>query len=255
MAHLLTLLGNRFSPKELTGLAIWLDAQDASTLALSGSNVTQWSDRSGRANHATQGTAVHQPKYVSSAINGRPALQGYHTGSNISQLVIADHTSLDYTAFTAFTVATRLVDTNQNEYIAHKYAFEINAREQGQMISGVSAEKSGLIHADVSGNSAGVIAPDSLQVTLSQPFLLTSYGSFASKGIIFRSGGIQESKELATGYALFNGGGNYRLFSAGSTPQEPFAGYIGEHLFYTRLLNAAERAEVTGYLKAKWGLA
>jgi hypothetical protein len=40
-----------WSPTEVSGLEIWLDATDASTFTLSGSNVTQWRDKTGNAYH------------------------------------------------------------------------------------------------------------------------------------------------------------------------------------------------------------
>ena len=42
-----------FDPGSIGGLAVWLDAADSNTFALSGSNVTTWRDKSGRNNHAT----------------------------------------------------------------------------------------------------------------------------------------------------------------------------------------------------------
>ena len=52
------------------GTALWLDAADASTVILSGSTVSQWGDKSGSGNHATQATASVQPVYVTSGAPG-----------------------------------------------------------------------------------------------------------------------------------------------------------------------------------------
>lgn len=49
-----------------TGCALWLDAADASTLTLSGSNVTQWRDKSGNGRNAT---GVNNPIYTTSNIS------------------------------------------------------------------------------------------------------------------------------------------------------------------------------------------
>jgi hypothetical protein len=42
-----------FAPPALSGLALWLDAADRTTLTLSGSNVTAWNDKSGNGRTAT----------------------------------------------------------------------------------------------------------------------------------------------------------------------------------------------------------
>lgn len=55
-------------------LALWLDADDASTITLNGSNVSQWSDKSGNNNNATQATAANQPTYTANGFNGKPVL-------------------------------------------------------------------------------------------------------------------------------------------------------------------------------------
>lgn len=46
-----------------TSLLMWLDVEDSSTIVLNGSTVSQWSDKSGNNNHATQATAASQPAY------------------------------------------------------------------------------------------------------------------------------------------------------------------------------------------------
>ncbi|RMG39225.1 MAG: hypothetical protein D6732_04395, partial [Methanobacteriota archaeon] len=56
-----------------TTLKLWLKADAGVTL--SGSNVSDWADQSGNANDATQSNAADQPLFVSSSMNGQPALQ------------------------------------------------------------------------------------------------------------------------------------------------------------------------------------
>ena len=71
-------LSRRFAPNwtpaQIPGLALWLDAADASTITLNGSDVSQWNDKSGNAYHLTQPTAALQPRYEATGMNGKPAL-------------------------------------------------------------------------------------------------------------------------------------------------------------------------------------
>jgi len=55
--------------------SLWLDAQDSSTITHSSNAVSQWDDKSGNSNHATQSTASSQPTYSSTVMaGGKPGL-------------------------------------------------------------------------------------------------------------------------------------------------------------------------------------
>jgi hypothetical protein len=55
-------------------LALWLDAEDTSTITLNGSTVSQWNDKSGNGRHFTQATTSLQPVYNLTAFNGMPSV-------------------------------------------------------------------------------------------------------------------------------------------------------------------------------------
>jgi hypothetical protein len=61
--RLLRPLANGFSPKQIAGLALWLDAADSTTITLNSGNVSQWSDKSGLGRNFVQSTAIKQPAY------------------------------------------------------------------------------------------------------------------------------------------------------------------------------------------------
>jgi len=54
-----------------TGLIMWYDASNATSLTLSGSNVVEWRDLSGNGRHASGGVS---PQYVANAQNGKGAV-------------------------------------------------------------------------------------------------------------------------------------------------------------------------------------
>jgi hypothetical protein len=62
-------VARRFSPTDLGSalLATWLDGADSSSVTIA-TGVSQWSDKSGNAKHATQATGSAQPSYASSAV-------------------------------------------------------------------------------------------------------------------------------------------------------------------------------------------
>lgn len=70
-ARLLRPLTTGWTPRREAGLQFWLDAADAGTITLNSGNVSEWRDKSGKGNHATQGTAASQPAYTLAGQNGR----------------------------------------------------------------------------------------------------------------------------------------------------------------------------------------
>ena len=67
-----------WTPVELGGnLALWLDADDAPTITLNGSTVSQWQDKSGNARHVSQATASVQPAYLANDLNGKAGIDFY----------------------------------------------------------------------------------------------------------------------------------------------------------------------------------
>lgn len=93
-----------FSPTSIANLALWLDANDFSTLTLDGSNgASQWNDKSGNANHATQSSSSARPIYNATGLNSLPALT--QTGSP-QHMVLTNHINvLNSTMFAVCAIA------------------------------------------------------------------------------------------------------------------------------------------------------
>lgn len=58
-----------YSPSRDTGVIAWYDASDSSTITIS-TGVSEWRDKSGNGNHATQATGANQPTYLTNDFNG-----------------------------------------------------------------------------------------------------------------------------------------------------------------------------------------
>lgn len=84
-------------------LVLWLDASDKSTITESSNSVSQWDDRSGKNNHATQGTGSAQPITNTNTINNLNCLNF----DNAQYLHINLPTNLTGTNFTFFLVYER----------------------------------------------------------------------------------------------------------------------------------------------------
>jgi hypothetical protein len=64
-----------FTPKSLSGLQLWLDAADSSTVTLNGGNVSEWRDKSPSGINYSQATAAYQPGYSTAYKNGKNAVR------------------------------------------------------------------------------------------------------------------------------------------------------------------------------------
>ncbi|UEM08051.1 hypothetical protein JL101_035970 (plasmid) [Skermanella rosea] len=249
MSRLLTLLGGEFQPTDVPGLALWLDATDPGSLSVSSNLVSQWRDKSGRGNNAAQGTTLRQPRLVASAINGRPALRGRHDGTNASQLTIPDVPTLNYTAFSVFSVIQRVADLGAAETIAGKYTVTGNQREFWNQINAVD-QASTTISTDGTSTAIQTAAVSSPMVPVGAPAVIEAHYN-NSQIITVMNGSLVSASANPT---IFNGTGNYTLFARADLV-DPLAGDIGEHLFYTRALSLPARQAITAYLRAKWGIA
>jgi hypothetical protein len=66
--------GGTWTPAQLSP-AVWLDASDSATVQVSGSAVTQWSDKSGNNRHYTQTDSTRRPTYETAVRNGLNAVR------------------------------------------------------------------------------------------------------------------------------------------------------------------------------------
>jgi hypothetical protein len=86
-----------FTPADIT-TSLWLDAQDSSTITHSSNAVSQWDDKSGNGNHATQSTASSQPTYSSTVMaGGKPGLD-----FNVDYMSFPEIDGTDKTLFFVF---------------------------------------------------------------------------------------------------------------------------------------------------------
>ena len=230
--------GKRWSPLVPGGCQLWLDATDSSTLTLSGSNVTQWRDKSGNAANATaSGNGLF---YTQSAINSNYAvlLPGnspyvYFTGASTSGTI--------YNA--VFIVATTISGITQ---YARLFSF------------GGSSDYNSIGNMVIDWNSPGgiiiernqIITPSTNPLVYSTPFITSTVISGTSalgyiNGSNTLTGTTTSTNFTYSQYEL----GSYTGFSAYS-----WFGYVGEVIVYNSLISDPQRQQVEGYLAWKWGL-
>lgn len=242
MAQLLKLFQAKFTPRSVAGLVLWLDAQDKSSIALSGSNVSQWNDKSGKSNHAAQGTGANQPAYAATGVNALPCIS-FGAGKS---LVVTDHASLDHTTLDIFAVLQRDTDSGGGQVAVTKYGGASISREFQIVVT--SADKWQL-QGSTTGAATDINATSATSATTGQAFVIEA-GHNGSYGFVSVNGGAPALGSGSSG--IVNSDGDITL---GRSSGADFLGNIAELAVFSRYLGVAERAEMLAYLKMKWRVA
>ena len=229
-----------FQPNQVSGLALWLDAADSSSVITSGANVTAWNDKSGNLRNFTL-TGATNPTYSTNVKNGLSAVTFNGTNQNMNNNTLVFPNS----AYTVFTV----------QYLASTTG---NTSGYQRLIQG------GVDYALVVGTLNGNVAVftgnanggwnDSAQ--LANPIVnnigvwcLVSFTVSSTVMTTFVNGSANTIKTGTT--QAFTG-----LTIGGSTnPIYQFwNGYGAEIIIYNSALSTTQRQQIESYLAYKWNL-
>jgi hypothetical protein len=221
-------------PDELgASLALWLDADDASTITLNGSTVSQWDDKSGNGKHMVQATAAAQPTYTTSlSAHGRNVVGG--NGTEFMDAV---------NAFTGDD-SSMIVAGRINSISSFAGIFGSTNYGNLSLVYNTSAQFSGIsFSARISGNANALGAGNSGIEYL-------QHEKDASPSVTYiRNGGT-----TSTGGAAGSTRGTqpHKLFVYSATPY--LNGEAWEAILINGLPSTADRQKLEGYLAWKWGL-
>lgn len=229
-----------FKPDSISGIVHWWDANDSSTLTVSGGAVSEWRSKAGTLTKATQTTANNQP--TTTTVNGKTAIR--FDGANDG----FDFTGTARTDETWIVVAEQLSDQGG-------YAGIISESGDGH---GINAMKIGIQRAIDTSWGGFTIGTDRLLIKIADsgkmPALVFSVvRSAANGGFVFRDG----AAVLGTsGETSFTTSSSIAIKSIGyyASFLWPFDGWIGEVLCWNRALSQSERLKVERYLGKKWGI-
>jgi len=220
-----------FSPTNITGLNLWLDAADTSTLLLNGSNVTQWNDKSGNGRNFYQAVTSNQPTLSNSAINSLPSVAFtvsqnivsssfvVSPGNNSTLFFVVQETSLANAGNSAFFTST----TNYNRLL---------------LMNRTSATCNIVWYYNGYGYETNINA-----VVTPALYVMNANSSFAN----FYYNGTFNSQAVPTNSATVATSDTYRVGGG-------WIGYISEIIFFSNQLTTAQQQQVEGYLGWKWGI-
>jgi hypothetical protein len=225
-----------FDPLTLSP-TIWLDGNDESTITKSVSDeISQWDDKSGNGNDATQGTVIQQPIFTTSAIgsNSSPDFDG----SN-DKMVTTLNWPLQFHIF----VVMRPTNTSGVRVIMSSYDGSGGLSSQGEYI--LDHRNGSLVFQAFNTSpplsTAGISANNTYLVEVS---------SDASKNLeMYLNNVLVDDGTHGTSAATRAINIGFNEPSSGSTF---FRGYIGEIFLFPSVLSAGNKSKLISYFDAKY---
>ena len=236
-----------WSPTRLASTACWLDASDTATITLvSGTNVSEWRDKSGNGRDATQATSANQPTYISSGMNSLGLVDW--DGSNDAMTISGGTTtrldtelSGDNTYSMAWAVKPDTISGQEVLlYVPEgSWKFLVEIKSDGGVYWGDTPNN----YRTYSGGSFFVINNGTF-------FTLIKTGSGAGTAHVAgtlnssftNNGGLGDTPSLGSAFIL------------GQYPGLFYNGKMAEIIISNYSWDTSERQQVEGYLAHKWGL-
>ena len=229
-----------FSPQNIAGCQLWLDAADTSSMVFSPgtSNVTTWKDKSGNGNNGTaNGTVVWTSNGLGTNL---PAMTFTNTQRFYGNISI---TGNQFTAFAIFNMNNSTAATGRVLSLGVNNAYDYN--NNSYIVAFLRVIGTNF------GNYRNGTYP-TIQISLGTNELTTTWID-GTTSYVSQYGGTPATAASSGNFAISSygiGDEAYINVDGGAT----FYGYISEILVYNTALTTTQRQQVEGYLAAKWGL-
>lgn len=226
-----------FTPPSISGNVLWLDGADTSPTNIQNVSgaVTQWSDKSGLGNHATQSVTAQRPITGTRTVNGRNSIDFNGTNHGLA---------LPSGLYNITNSANTLIVVSQSDNLSAAIQRMISGANSGSFLRyGLSS--TGTVFRGNHNPASLMLSVTVTRDTLPHIGMMTRSGT----SMVVRQDGSSISgtngADLTLVHLLIGNNINYN--------SESFDGLISEIIIYNRLLNNTEITTVFDYLKTKWG--
>lgn len=236
-----------WTPAQLSP-AMWFDADDASTITLNGSNVSQWDDKSGNGRNATQATAANQPAYTTAGLNGKNVVT--FDGSDNGDILTTNYNLSD----THTIVLVSKAGTQTSLPASGIRPLVMSTTTGGGLLRGIGAFRQGL--------SSPLI--DALDILIDNTRLTGVKDSWLPDEVIIASdtydGSTLSAWKNGSTYStplsvVRTGFGKLQIGGVDDISVRRFAGTLAEVVVLDTSASTENRQKLEGYLAHKWGLA
>ena len=236
-----------FSPQQISGCILWLDAADASSVTTSGTTVTAIRDKSARATVLTSPAGFTYPNntfngaypsfYNTSASGGR---LGYNTtyslGSQNTVFIVGQLTSPSagnqfFDFIDGYTSSSRFFLFSSPNFL-NNYVYGTNGSSSGQVSGAIT--------------TAQMTSPFCWSVAFDTSTTISSTLQYVNGTQL-----VQSPSTLGAAISSYTGIIIGQRFTQSS---ESVVGHICEFIIFNNVLTATQRQQVESYLAQKWGL-
>jgi hypothetical protein len=227
---------NSWTPLNITGCSLWLDASDPATLTFSGLNVTQWRDKSGLSNNASNSGNIQNTGQI-----GKLAAMVYTGAANTYFTGPVTNSGTTLSVFSVFVMNSSSYSAARIVSLAKPATFDFN----NTLYTAPILRRTAQLGAFRNLSDLSVIA-----TTFGTPYVFSSVYT-GSSNTVYANGttGTTVASSGNFGYTNYEIGGSF-----GEENVAVLNGLIGEVLHYTTFLSDSQRQQVEGYLAWKWGL-
>jgi len=225
------------APTEISGCVGWWDASDAASITQSGGLVSQWNDKSGQGNHATASGSA-RPTLTAGGLNGRSVMTFDGTATAMTVAANAAFNSNDLTYFVVFRQTST---ANKGVYT------KLNADGTSLGFGLVVRSDPAVWLLQKNAGAPQVLTASVNPTTATRIYTVTSTATATG----FLDG---LSSATATGQTASHSLSQAVTIGARAS-SEYLNGYIAEIIHFNTALSTADRARVEAYLAAKWGIA
>ena len=228
-----------FSPTSIGGLQLWLDAADTSSMSFSsGSNISQWRDKSGSNNHATP---TSTPVLTANSING------YQAVVTASGQYFTGPTSVTTATLTVFAVAltSKTLPNGSSDQRLVSLANGGNV-DYGRTDGTIALFNQGGSSSITTWRLSSVAGTGITQNVAFQT--VSKYDG--TNGFIWKDGNSGGSSGSSGTFNITK----YGIGNQANPTAEYWIGSIGEVLIFNVALGDPDRQKIEGYLAWKWGL-
>lgn len=231
--------GRPFQPTDIAGLVLWLAADRISGL-VNNDPVGTWSDLSGNANDATQGTAAKKPVYRVNQVGGYPAV----LFDGVDDYLDIGGVTMDpaATGYTAFAVCSGASSVAGNRIFQQRDGTGTGRGFLYVVTNGANVQLESFL---------GGVALDSTANYTENTWLVYDVTWDRTTQAFRKNGAADGSNTPTAGSAT----GGWLLGIGKDLATGAWSGSITEVILYNRALSTAEMGQVERYLGRKYGIA